>query len=187
MPSPIDSEVLAPPVSLHHTVAVAGCTALTLTFVGLFYLLPATPLSHRNDPAVIKRRFVLVGCTCLLSPFFLFLIFSSAGSFGDKVSDLFEKFDGQFSHILKRNTMHQQSILQACRTLLLWLGLRLPIPRAIILPIILVAILFFGPLVGMALLEELPGQRNSTLMESFQNPRERLMTWRNLIVVSVCV
>ncbi|KAI8820102.1 uncharacterized protein EV422DRAFT_78613 [Fimicolochytrium jonesii] len=64
---------LPPPLkALSLSTAVATCTALTVLFFGSFYLLPkndpsrTTPPS-RNDPAVVRARFISVGLSCVLS------------------------------------------------------------------------------------------------------------------------
>ena len=143
-------------------VAIAASSALCTIFVACLYLCTGKVLPNRNDPAVVKERFVRVGIASALAPF----VTLASGT-------LLSARD------------------EACAPqapLLRWIGLWSPaLPLAFASGLGLTMLLFLGPLV-MGWLDH--GQRlslrglvtGSQLAADLRDPRARLLVVRNLLV-----
>lgn len=143
-------------------VAIAASSALCTIFVACLYLCTGKVLPNRDDPAVVKERFLRVGIASALAPV-VTLASGMLPSGGDE-------------------TCAPQAPLPR------WIGLWSPaLPLAFASGLGLSMLLFLGPLV-MAWLDS--GQRlslrglvtGSQLAADLRDPRARLLVVRNLLV-----
>lgn len=143
-------------------VAIAASSALCTIFVACLYLCTGKVLPNRNDPAVVKERFVRVGIASALAPF----VTLASGTLPSA----------------RNETCAPQA------PLLRWIGLWSPaLPLAFASGLGLTMLLFLGPLV-MAWLDH--SQRlslrglvtGSQLAADLRDPRARLLVVRNLLV-----
>lgn len=143
-------------------VAIAASSALCTIFVACLYLCTGNVLPNRNDPAVVKERFVRVGIASALAP----VVMLASGMLPSR----------------RDEACAPQAPLPR------WIGLWSPsLPLAFASGLGLTMLLFLGPLV-MAWLDS--GQRlslrglvtGSQLAADLRDPRARLLVVRNLLV-----
>ena len=143
-------------------VAIAASSALCTIFVACLYLCTGEVLPNRNDPAVVKERFVRVGIASALAP----VVMLASGMLPSR----------------RDEACAPQAPLPR------WIGLWSPsLPLAFASGLGLTMLLFLGPLV-MAWLDS--GQRlslrglvtGSQLAADLRDPRARLLVVRNLLV-----
>jgi len=143
-------------------VAIAASSALCTIFVACLYLCTGKVLPNRDDPAVVKERFVRVGIASALAP----VVMLACGMLPP----------------WRDETCAPQAPLPR------WIGLWSPaLPLAFVSGLGLTMLLFLGPLV-MAWLDS--GQRlslrglvtGSQLAADLRDPRARLLVVRNLLV-----
>ncbi|KAF9159378.1 hypothetical protein DFQ26_006603 [Actinomortierella ambigua] len=125
--------------------------------------IPQQPRLDRDHPLVIKRRFKGILLTSIVVPFYLWFVFSISGAIPT-----------------------DQSFGQRLGRFLSFLGLALPgsifkLINHLVLPLLLVMILFAGPLLMMFLSKELPFQQAF----DWRSQRKYLLGWialRNYVV-----
>ncbi|TPX70914.1 hypothetical protein SpCBS45565_g01399 [Spizellomyces sp. 'palustris'] len=147
------------PQGLSPITSILACLLLTLTFVGSFYVFRGRIPRHvpRDDPRVVRRRFVAAAGTCAVG-------FVSAGFVLSSVD------------IVPPGT-------QGLPVLLAHLGLRMKglLPAAI-LPLCLTMALFLGPLAVDFIAESLPFQKKFSFQQHLFDKSNDILAWRNYIV-----
>ncbi|KAI9096253.1 hypothetical protein DFS34DRAFT_160677 [Phlyctochytrium arcticum] len=143
------------PPQLSLSIANTVCAILTATFVGSFYLFRGS-LSHslsRNDPRVIRRRFLAAAGTCCFGFVLVMRVLLYIGA-AKSLSDIWP--------------------LIGIRTRGLF--------AAIIFPLLLAVLLFLGPLSVDFAEKTLPLQKYSTWARDFRDGTGDILIWRNYVV-----
>ncbi|TPX31324.1 hypothetical protein SmJEL517_g05341 [Synchytrium microbalum] len=133
----------------------SACSLLTGLFLSSLSIFKTkrTYNAPRDDPRVIRQRFMGVGLSCILSTIVLYVLFAYKG---------------------RKQTLSQLAWL---------MGLRIDhLLISTICPLILTASLFLGPLVVNGVEGRLPFQRNWTWRGHVQDFAKDLRTWRTYFV-----
>ncbi|KNC98325.1 CAAX prenyl protease [Spizellomyces punctatus DAOM BR117] len=144
---------------LSATTSILACILLTLTFVGSFYVFRGGIPRQvpRDDPRVVRRRFMAAAGTCAVGFVSVGFVLSSVG-------------------IVPTGT-------EGLPVLLAHLGLK---PKgfllAAVLPLLLTMTLFLGPLAVDFIAESLPFQRKFSFQEHLFDKLNDILAWRNYIV-----
>jgi hypothetical protein len=135
--------------------ALAASCALGTLFVACLYLYTGQDFTHRDDPVVVKKRFVRVGIVCALAP--LVTLTSGLLSNDDACTPR-----APWPH---------------------WIGLWSPaLPLALVGGLGLTMLLFTGPLVMAWLDMDRSLTLRERILGSQRDPRARLLVVRNLVV-----
>ncbi|KAI9206062.1 CAAX protease self-immunity-domain-containing protein [Polychytrium aggregatum] len=116
------------PQLLDPSEGILFCALVAAGFVGSFYLFPGALFASRNDPAVIRNRFKASLGSCVVSSVSMVLLLQYKGVIGYEVSilGLFHSLGFRFDGLM----------------------------AALFLPLLLTAVIFFGPIMSEGLIHE---------------------------------